>query len=53
MPIIIDELVTEIVPDNTGVGPDGILQPTGDLTPATLFNHLALAREREARLAVD
>jgi hypothetical protein len=53
MPIIIDELVTEIVPDNTGVGPEGTLQPTGEVSTETLFDHLALAREREARLAVD
>jgi len=53
MPIIIEELVTEIVPDNTGVGPNGVIQPTGDLSTETLFDLMTLAREREARLAVD
>lgn len=51
MPVIIDELITEVLPDHPGAeGAEALPSATPVAEVAT---QLALVREREARLAVD
>lgn len=52
MPIVIDELSTEILPDHNP-GTDGQVRPAEDMPAEQTLDLLELAREREARLAVD
>ena len=53
MAVVINELTMTTVPDATSHGPEATVQPTGGVSVETLFDRLALSREREARLAVD
>ncbi|WP_157659126.1 hypothetical protein [Thauera butanivorans] len=54
MPVIIDELLAEIQPEPSpaqGTGADA--RPPEGQPGETLFDLLAIAREREARLVID
>lgn len=52
MPIVIEELTAEITSE-TAEGAGGEIQPADSAAAAATLELLALAREREQRLAVD
>ena len=52
MPIVIQELSAEITPDQ-GDDNAGTVQPAEGASQSAILNLIELAREREARLAVD
>ncbi len=51
MPVVIEELTAEITPETTDGG--GEVQPAASAGAAATLELLALALEREERLAVD
>ncbi len=53
MAVVINELTMTTVPEAPSHGPETAVQPAGGVSIETLFDRLALSREREARLAVD
>ena len=54
MPLIIDELVAEVQPEPSPAQNAGAdIRPPQGQPGETLFDLLAIAREREARLAID